>query len=261
MYNSNFLPLFKELSNEEHIIADLCIQNIKDKEFSVLDIGIGNGTIGSLIKNKTSCNKLIGVEPFLNKANNYNRYDHLIQERIENIKFTDNYDYVILSHILGHISIENNFRYSKLLEKLSTNCNRKIFIATNAVIGDFKLIQNIIWKEFDDYSYYIDIEQLLFPFLNKYFIKILPFIAIVKTNNNNLLYSILEVFSPKTFPAQIMPELFNSLDKLRVNGSWVLQVPQFFITIELNNKKRNNTLTKEVLNDHEKIWENVFDQY
>lgn len=260
MYNSNFLPLFKELSNEEHIIANLCVQNIKRVNYSLLDVGIGNGKIGSLIKLKSKCDKLVGIEPNPSSNASYKCYDEVILEKFENLQIRHTYDYVVLSHILGHIPLEGDFRYSNLMNKIIDHTQCKIFIATNAVVQEFKDIQETIWDYFDDYSYYIDLEKLLCPIADKYFINILPFIAIVKVNNKNLLYNILEVFSPHNFPQIVQEKLFAKLDKLKVSGGWALQIPQFFITIDLSSNLNNKLISKEILSNHEKLWEAIFNQ-
>ena len=252
MYNTKELPLYKAITSEEHIIAN-SISKLIPPNSKILDIGCGSGSIALKIKNKTSKVSFDAVELDISQIKINYVFDKIYNLSFQDFEFEQEYDIILLSHVLGHFS--SDFRYTKLLNKIiNKNPNSKIIIVTNALVNEFKTIQECIWDITGDKSYFIDLKKLLNPILNKHSLSFEK-LSVELTHEDKLtFYRLLETFSPiplSDYPTKLISEKIEK--HLYINNRYILNIPQFVISIEVNkieSTKYNNL-------NHSALWENI----
>ena len=253
MYNTKELPLYKTLTNEEGLISN-ALSSLIEPNSSILDIGCGSGAIAMKIKSSILNLKIDAVELDVSQIKFNNVFEKIYNLDFEFYEFEKRYDYIILSHVLGHFNTD--FRYNKCLSKIiSSNPKCKILIVTNAVIGKFKIIQEAIWELINDRSYYIDLTQLIgtSSLFNK--ISISPILVDLTCQDQYSFYRLLETFSPTPLPDKLPKKLKYLIEEqIMDNNSFSLQIPQFLINVDPSIKI---TGTYSNCKNHEEIWANT----
>ena len=160
---------------------------------------------------------------------------------------------IILSHVLGHFDLD--FRYNKLLKKIiQKNPNAQIIIVTNAIVNEFKIIQECIWNITDDNTYYIDLKKLLLPIITECRVSFHPLTVKLSHENELTFYRLLETFSPtplSDYPEESISKIIKN--NLYENEKYVLNIPQFIININTN----SNNLVKKINLNHNNLWEDI----
>lgn len=249
MYNSKELPLYKSITQEERHIANTISKYIQPSS-NILDIGCGTGEISRIIKNNVHNLKIDAVELDVTQLKNNYVFKNIFNEDYADWNFSDKYDCVIFSHVLGHFDYD--LRYNKAFQKVfDHNSEAEILIVTNSVSGTFEIIQNEVWSIFNDRSYYIDIEKVI----NDYTYTIEAFSVELKHPNKFVMYKLLETFSPYPLPPKIPISLETEIEKLYHNSFYSLNIPQFFIKLRLSNN--GEFREPHPLENHNLIWERL----
>ena len=100
---------------------------------SVLDLGIGNGVNGCILKNYKRNWMVDGVEYFENYRNPmWGVYRNVEIEDILNINYSKKYDYVIMTDVIEHFPLEDALKLMDNLKKLVKE-GGSLYISTPAV--------------------------------------------------------------------------------------------------------------------------------
>lgn len=254
MYNTKELPLYKAITKEEDIIADELIKFIGKGNF-ILDIGCGSGSIALKLKNRIKNLRIDAVELDVSQIKTNYVFDRIYNVGFEEFEFERKYDIVLLSHVLGHFDLD--FRYKKLLNKIFSNCpDSKLLIVTNAVIDNFKSIQNIVWEIANDDTYFIDLKKLLNPYLKGYQINFFKLTVSLYNQDFSTFYRLLETFSPIPLPNLPPLKIKQEIQNLRIKERYNLEIPQFIITVTKSYDDYLNEINENNLN-HKAIWQSI----
>lgn len=253
MYNTKELPLYKAITSEEDEIAK-SVSELIEPNSKILDVGCGSGSIALKIKNLQPQVIFDAIELDISQLKINYVFDKIYNLSFENFEFEQEYDIILLSHVLGHFNLQ--FRYNQLLEKIiKGNPNSKIIIVTNALVEEFKIVQESIWDIAGNNNYYIDLEKLLNPIINKYLISFYPLTVNLFHSNKITFYKLLETFSPIPLPDNTPEEIQKIIesDIINTGNKYELNIPQFVICIELKKKSINEYKNLNHLN----IWQDI----
>lgn len=222
----NKLSSFKNKTGEDEVISKLCLRVSSWFEPStILDVGGGSGRIASDLAQSETHPSVLSVDPSEKAFCNVDTSVITLRNKIENLRIAENVDGAIMSHVLGHISVDKRYDVVHRIFEKSSNFG---MIITNALVKDFKKIQREVWEYTSSHKYFVSIEDIIRKREKGWAYWVGKFKVNAKLKSDKELVNLINMFSPNEVREDVINNT-NIASLVKRDNFYLIEIPQFIL--------------------------------